>query len=265
MDKYSTIEIEEKDQLATIWLNRPEVHNAFNEVMVSEIIEALKFLETKKDIRIIVLQGRGKSFCAGADLNWMKDVVNYSFDQNYNESYNLSVCFNKIYTSKKITIALVHGAAIGGANGLMAACDFVYAEPDTVFSLSEVKIGLIPACIGPYIIKRVGEFAAKEFMLSGLRFNGEIAERKGLINKSIPKDEFAGYFRKMVNLLLTSGPEATIQCKELIHSLCNNISYSEALEYTAKMIAEIRQSEEGQEGMNAFLEKRKPNWVKNLE
>ncbi len=265
MNKFSTIEIEQEGQVATIWLNRPEIHNAFNEVMISEIIEAFELLETKKLIRIIVLRGRGKSFCAGADLNWMKGVVNYSFDQNYNESYNLSVCFNKIYTCKKITIALVHGAAIGGANGLMAACDFAYAETDTVFSLSETKIGLIPACIAPYIIKRVGEFAAKEFMLSGLRFNGEVAERKGLINKSVPKEEFAGYFQKMVSLLLTSGPEATIQCKELINSLCNSISYSEALEYTAKMIAEIRQSEEGQEGMNAFLEKRKPNWVAKLD
>lgn len=263
MNKFSTIKIEKTNQIASVWLNRPDIHNAFNEVMISEIIEAFHVLNDDPNIRIIVLRGKGKSFCAGADLNWMKDVVNYSFDQNYKESYNLSVCFNSIYTSKKITIALVHGAAIGGANGLLAACDFVYAESNTVFSLSEVKIGLIPACIGPYIIKRVGEFAAKELMLSGSRFDGNAAEQHGLINKSLSKENFDEYYKKSLNLLLTSGPEATIRCKELIHTLSNDISYEDALEYTAKMIAEIRSSQEGQEGMNAFLEKRKPKWIQH--
>ena len=261
MNTYSTIEVEIKNQISTIWLNRPEIHNAFNETMISEIIDAFRSLNTNDEIRIIVLRGRGKSFCAGADLNWMKDVAHYSYEENYNESFKLSVCFNTIYSCKKITMAVVHGSAIGGANGLLAACDFVYAEANTVFSLSEVKIGLIPACIGPYIIKRIGEFPAKEFMLSGARFKGDVAETKGLINKSLVGENLEDYYQKSVSLILTSGPNAISQCKELIHTICNEIDYDESLVYTAKKIAETRSSEEGQEGMTAFLEKRKPNWV----
>ncbi|MDA3954213.1 MAG: enoyl-CoA hydratase-related protein [Bacteroidales bacterium] len=265
MNKYLTIEIEKRDQISTIWLNRPEIHNAFNEIMISEIIEAFKILNADVKTRIIVIRGKGKSFCAGADLNWMKDVANYTYKENYNESFKLSVCFNTIYTCKKVTMAVVHGSAIGGANGLLAACDFVYAEANTVFSLSEVKIGLIPACIGPYIIKRIGEFPAKEFMLSGVRFNGDIAENKGLINKSLDQENLEDYYQKSIKLILTSGPNAVSQCKEVIHNICNEIDYDESLIYTAKMIAETRSSEEGQEGMTAFLEKRKPNWISKLD
>jgi len=265
MSKYSTIEIEKEFQIATIWLNRPEIHNAFNETMISEITDAFKTLDADEKLRIIVIRGKGKSFCAGADLKWMRDVANYSYEENYNESFKLSLCFNTIYSSQKITIAIVHGAAIGGANGLLAACDFVYAEADTVFSLSEVKIGLIPACIGPYIIKRVGEFSAKEFMLSGVRFNGDIAESKGLINKSLEKEMLEDYYRNSIELLLKSGPKAVSLCKELIHSICNELTHNESLEYTAKMIARIRSSEEGQEGMSAFLEKRSPDWLSEID
>ena len=263
MNKYSTIEIEieKENQISTIWLNRPEIHNAFNETMISEIIDAFNILNANEETRIIVIRGKGKSFCAGADLNWMRNVANYSYEENYNESYKLSVCFNTIYSSKKITMAIVHGSAIGGANGLLAACDFVYAEANTVFSLSEVKIGLIPACIGPYIIKRIGEFPAKEFMLSGARFKGDIAENKGLINKSLNTGDLENYYQESVKLILTSGPNAVSQCKEVIQKICNTLSFDESLKYTAEMIAETRSSEEGQEGMAAFLEKRKPNWV----
>jgi len=261
MNKYSTIEIEKELQISTIWLNRPEIHNAFNERMISEITDAYSILNADENTRIIVIRGKGKSFCAGADLNWMKDVSNYSDKENYNESFKLSVCFNIIYTSPKVTIAVVHGAAIGGANGLLAASDFVYANSNTVFSLSEVKIGIIPACIGPYIIKRVGEFPAKEFMLSGLRFNGNLAEKKGLINKSLEEGDLEDYVQKSMKLILTSGPNAIARCKELIHNLCNELNHKQSLEYTAKMIADIRSSKEGQEGMSAFLEKRKPNWI----
>ncbi len=261
MNKYSTIDIKIENQISTIWLNRPEIHNALNETMISEIIDAFKILNANKKILIIVIRGKGKSFCAGADLNWLKDVANYTYEENYNESYKLSVCFNAIYSCKKITMAVVHGSAIGGANGLLAACDFVYAEKNTVFSLSEVKIGLIPACIGPYIIKRIGEFPAKEFMLSGARFNGDVAEIKGLINKSLDGENLEDYYQKSVKLILTSGPNAVAQCKEVIHTICNEINYDESLKYTAKKISETRSSEEGQEGMTAFLEKRKPNWV----
>jgi len=154
--EYKTIEFEIKNEVGIVWLNRPEIHNAFNEVMISELLDIFEKINSIDDVRIVMLRGRGKSFCAGADLNWMRNVAGYSYEENFKESLNLSKCFYAIYTCTKPTIAVVHGAAIGGANGLLAACDFAYADENTTFSLSEVKIGIVPACISPYITKRVG-------------------------------------------------------------------------------------------------------------
>ncbi len=258
---FTTIEFEKKNDLGIVWLNRPEIHNAFNEVMISEIIACFEAINEMDDIRIAILRGRGKSFCAGADLNWMRDVARYSFEENFKESLNLSKCFYTIYTCKKPTIAIVHGAAIGGANGLLASCDFTYADENTVFSLSEVKIGVVPACISPYVTKRVGEYGARELMLTGMRFKGKDAERHRLINKSLPGEELDKYTESVIALLRTSGPKAMAHCKNLIFNISNKETLEEALESTARIIAEIRASEEGQEGMAAFLEKRNPKWV----
>ena len=259
---YQTLEIEIKDQVGTVFFNRQKVHNAFNEVMISELIKAVEELNKNEEVRVIVLRGRGKSFCAGADLNWMRDVAKYSYEENYKESLKLSKCFYAIYTSAKPTIAIVHGAAIGGANGILAACDLAYCDDDTTFSLSEVKIGIIPACISPYVTKRVGEYGSKDLMLTGKRFRGPEAEKHKLVNKSLSSAELDEYVDSVIALLKTSGPKAMTMCKELLFDICNKLSLDEALEYTAKMIADIRASEEGQEGMAAFLEKRKPNWIK---
>lgn len=262
MTNYTTIKLETGNGVATIRLNRPEIRNAFNEVMIAELTDAYKTAGSMNDIRVIILKGEGKSFCAGADLNWMRDVSKYSYEQNYAESYRLSECFYAIYSSPKPTIAVVHGAAIGGANGLLAACDIAVCDNETVFSLSEVKIGIVPACISPYVIKRVGEYGARELMLTGRRINGSEAEDYKLVNKSLPADQVEHYVEQMIQMLQTSGPAAIAHCKNLIDKVVNHIDLDEALSYTAKMIAEIRASEEGQEGMAAFLEKRKPNWVK---
>lgn len=258
--KFTTIEITQKGKVATVWLNRPDIRNAFNETMISELIQAYEELNNNDDIRIIVLKGKGKSFCAGADLNWMKNVKDYTYKQNFDESYQLSKCFYSIYSSKKVTIAQVHGAAIGGANGLLAACDFAYAEEKTVFSLSEVKIGVIPACISPYVVKRVGEFPAKELMLTGKRITGNEAEKFYLINKSLNENELEEYVNNAIKLILSAGPDAVSRCKELIFNVANVWPLETAMTDTAKMIAETRMSEEAQEGMCAFLEKRKPKW-----
>ncbi len=259
--QYQTIAIEYTGQIATVWLNRPEIRNAFNEVMIGELIKAFKEITGNTGTRIIVLRGRGKSFCAGADLNWMRDVASYSYEQNLQESLQLSECFNTIYNCPIPTIAVVHGAAIGGANGLLAACDIALCDDETTFSLSEVKIGIVPACISPFVMKRVGEYGAKELMLTGRRINGKEAEWFRLVNKSLPAAELEEYLQQTTGLLLTSGPKAVSQCKVLIDQVSNKITHQEALTYTAAMIAEIRASEEGQEGMAAFLEKRKPGWV----
>lgn len=261
MTTFTTIEFEKSDDLGIIWLNRPDIHNAFNEVMIQEIIDCVEMVNKMDDIRIVILRGRGKSFCAGADLNWMRGVAQYTFEQNFKESLNLSMCFYTIYTCKKPTIALVHGAAIGGANGLLAACDIAIADDNTTFSLSEVKIGVVPACISPYVTKRVGEYGSRELMLTGRRIKGKEAEHFRLVNKSLPAEELEGYLQSLIDLLRTSGPKAMSHCKNLIFNISNKETLEQALESTARMIAGIRASEEGQEGMAAFLEKRKPNWT----
>jgi methylglutaconyl-CoA hydratase len=261
MTNFQTIEFERRTDLGIIWLNRPDIHNAFNEVMIQELIDCIETINTMDDIRIVILRGRGKSFCAGADLNWMRGVAQYSFEQNFKESLNLSKCFFTIYTCKKPTIAVVHGAAIGGANGLLASCDFAYADENTTFSLSEVKIGVVPACISPYVTKRVGEYGSRELMLTGRRIKGREAEHFRLVNKSLPTEELEAHVASVIELLRTSGPKAMLQCKNLIFNISNEETLEQALTSTARMIAEIRASEEGQEGMAAFLEKRKPNWT----
>jgi methylglutaconyl-CoA hydratase len=261
MTTFNTIEFERRGDIGMVWLNRPDIHNAFNETMIRELIECFEMINGLEEVRVVILRGKGKSFCAGADLNWMRGVARYSFEQNFRESLNLSKCFFMIYTCKKPTIAVIHGAAIGGANGLLAACDIAIADEGTTFSLSEVKIGVVPACISPYVTKRVGEYGSRELMLTGRRIKGPEAEHFRLVNKSLPADELEAYLQSTIDLLRTSGPKAMTHCKNLIFNISNKETLEQALESTARMIAEIRASEEGQEGMAAFLEKRKPNWT----
>lgn len=260
MKKYQTIETEIRDRICTVWLNRPTVHNAFDKTMLIELADCFGTLH-EGNIICIILRGRGKSFCAGVDLTWMKSAALYGYEKNYEESLLLSMCFYTIYTCPKTTIAMVHGVSLGGANGLLAACDLAYCADDAMFSLSEVKIGIVPACISPYIIKRVGEYGTRELMLTGRRINGKEAEKFHLVNKSVQMDKLDEHVASVISMLRTSGPEAMRHCKKLIHEVSNNLTMEEAYDYTAKIIAEIRASEEGQEGMNAFLEKRKPKWV----
>ncbi|MEI6455066.1 MAG: enoyl-CoA hydratase-related protein [bacterium] len=261
MKNYQTIEIEIIDQVCTVWLNRQEKHNAFNEMMLIELTDCFEHFD-QDEILCIILRGRGKSFCAGVDLNWLKEGVNNDSEQNYRESLLLSECFYTIYSCGKPTIALVHGSSLGGANGLLAACDLAYCTEDAVFSLSEVKIGIVPACISPYIIKRVGEYKARELMLTGRRFSGREAEAFHLVNKSFPAGNLDLAVEEILPMIRTSGPKAMSQCKTLIFEVSNNLSLSEAYDFTARMIADLRVSEEGQEGMKAFLEKRKPGWIR---
>ncbi|MFN8438037.1 MAG: enoyl-CoA hydratase/isomerase family protein [Cytophagales bacterium] len=255
------LQVEVQNAVMTIHLNRPEVHNAFDELLIDEIKNCFLSVANRADVRVVVLRGHGKSFCAGADLNWMRKVSGYTYQQNLEESSNLSDCFHAIYTCPKPTIALVHGAAMGGANGLLASCDMAIADSSTVFSLSEVKIGLIPACISPYIIKKVGEGKARELMLTGLRFGGDFAEKIGLINYSLSTDMLQTKLNELIDLLLNAGPKSIENCKILIDNVVNHQTLEESKIYTAQMIAQQRISAEGQEGMAAFLEKRKPNWA----
>jgi len=234
-----------------------------NDVMISEIIDCFEKINEIEEVRIVKLQGRGKSFCAGADLNYMKGIAEFGYEENYQDSLQLAKCFNVIYTCKKPTIAVVHGAAIGGANGLLAACDFVYCDDETKFAFSEVKLGIAPATISPYVTKRVGEYGSRDLMLTGRRFKGKEAEWYRLVNKSLATEELQEHVDGIVKLLMTSGPDAMAACKNLIYDISNELSFKDSIDYTAKMIAELRASKEGQEGMASFLEKRKPKWVES--
>jgi len=256
-----TIIVQEEAGLARITLNRPEVHNAFNAVMIGELTEAFERLAGKDSVRVIVLTGKGRSFCAGADLNWMREIIHYSFAQNLEESRQVAELMQKIYLSPKPTVAVVNGTAIGGGTGLLSACDIALAAEEARFGLSEVKIGLVPAAISPYVVRKIGESRAREYFLTGRRISARRACEIGLVNDVIPRSGLEEAADDVLKLLLTSGPEAVSNCKELLTRI-PGMDPDEAKEYTARMIAELRVSAEGQEGMAAFFEKRKPAWVK---
>jgi methylglutaconyl-CoA hydratase len=258
---YQTILFSRKEKVARISLNRPEVHNAFNATMILELTEAFEEARKDESVRVVVLTGIGESFCAGADLNWMREIIRYSFEQNLKESMEVAELMHKIYTLPKPTIARINGATVGGGNGLFSACDIAIASERARFGLSEVKIGLVPAAISPYVIRRIGESAAHELFLTGERFDARRALEIGLVNKVVPHDELDVKVEELIRLLLSSGPEAIASCKELLHKV-PAMTDDEAKAYTAEMIARLRVSQEGQEGMASFLEKRKPKWAK---
>lgn len=255
-----TILYEVEDKVAKVTFNRPEVHNAFNDVMIKELSIVFDDIAKESDIRVVVVTGKGKSFCAGADLNWMRKVKDYSYEDNLRESLDLAEMLYKIYSSPKPFIARVNGAAIGGGTGLVAVCDIAIAASKAKFSFSEVKLGLIPACISPYVIKKCGEGKCREFFLTGERLTAEKACNAGLVNAVVGLDEIDKFIDELVSRLISSGPEAIKKCKELLRKV-PEMSLEEAKKYTAEVIAQMRISNEGQEGMNAFLEKRKPRWA----
>lgn len=257
---YQTIALERDGKVARLWLERPEVHNAFNAVMIRELRDALRAVAADEAVRVVVLSGRGASFCAGADLNWMREVIRYSFEQNLQESLDLAEFHYELYSFPKPTIARVNGTAIGGGTGFLSACDIVIASTAAKFGLSEVKIGLVPAAISPYVIRRIGESHARQYFLTGERVDARRAQEIGLVNIVAEPERLDEEVDACVRALLTSGPEAVASAKELLKRI-PGMGFDEAKRYTAEMIAGLRVSEEGQEGMAAFLEKRKPRWT----
>jgi methylglutaconyl-CoA hydratase len=257
---YKTILLEKENKVMWVTLNRPEVHNAFNSVMINELNAVFDLAKDDPDVRVVVLTGRGKSFCAGADLNWMKEIIKYSFELNLEESMNLAELMHKIYAFPKPTIAMVNGTAIGGGTGFVSASDIAIASDNAKFGLSEVKIGLIPAVISPYVVRKIGESKAREYFLTGKRILAQTAKDIGLVNDTVPFTELRDSIDALIEQLVTSGPEAIACCKELLIKV-PRMQTSEVKEFTARMIANLRVSEEGQEGMAAFLEKRKPKWM----
>jgi len=256
---YKTIVLSLERKVGRVWFNRPEVHNAFNIVMIRELREAIQTLGTDEAVRVVVLSGKGKSFCAGADLNWMREIITYSYEQNLRESLELADFLYDLYALPKPTIARVNGAAIGGGAGFLSACDIVVASTDAQFGLSEVKIGLVPACIAPYVVRRAGESRARQLFLTGERFDARRAAEIGLVDEVAAPGELDGRVDAVIARLLSSGPEALACSKELLRKV-PGMSFEDVKRFTAEMIAGLRISREGQEGMAAFLEKRKPKF-----
>ena len=257
---FETISFSFKNRIALVTLNRPEVHNAFNEVMIAELTEIFRKVSSDDTVRVVVLTGNGKSFSAGADLNWMKKMINYSYEENLEDSIKLAELFHLMYSCPKPVIARVNGAAIGGGTGLVAVCDIAIAAESAKFSLSEVKLGLVPACISPYVIRKVGEGRCREFFLTGERLIAKRAMELGLVNQVVPLEELDKVVQEKADQLISSGPKAIAMCKELLKNV-PGMDFDKAKTYTADMIARMRIGDEGQEGMNAFLEKRKPRWT----
>lgn len=257
---YETIVVEKDGLVARLWLNRPDVRNAFNAVMIRELRDALRALGGDEALRVVILSGRGTSFCAGADLNWMREIIRFSYDQNLAESLELAALHWELYSLPKPTIARVNGPAIGGGAGFLSACDMAVASTDAVFGLSEVKIGLVPACIAPYVVRRIGESRARQYFLTGERIDARRACEIGLVHAVAEPGNLDGKVGEWVGLLLSSGPEAVAKAKELLRKV-PGMDAAEVRRFTAEMIAGLRTSPEGQEGMAAFLEKRKPRWT----
>ncbi|KAA3633240.1 MAG: enoyl-CoA hydratase/isomerase family protein [Calditrichaeota bacterium] len=259
--EYKTITYNKHDSVGYITFNRPEIHNAFNATLLNEMSDLFDRLENDDSLRVVVITGAGKSFCAGADLNWMRSVVDQSFEENLTESNNLADLFYKIYSFRRPVIGKINGAAIGGGTGFVAVCDIAIAAESAKFSFSEVKIGVVPACIGPYVIKKMGEGKARELFITGERMLAKRAFEVGLVNKFVADDKLDDEVDILIKTILSSGPEAIAMAKKLISEV-PSMSPEEFKPYTAEMIAKLRISDEGQEGMDAFLNKRKPKWVK---
>ena len=258
--EYTTLRYEKDGQIARVTFNRPEIHNAFNAIVITEMSGLLTEIGKDDDIRLVLLTGEVKSFCAGADLNWMREVVSQSFEANLRESNALADLFHQVYTFRRPVVGRINGAAIGGGTGFVAVCDIAIAARSAKFSFSEVKIGVVPACIGPYVIKKMGEGKARELFITGERMSAERALEVGLVNKVVDDDQLDAEIDKLLTSILTSGPEAVAVAKRLVSEV-PGMTPDQFKPFTAEMIARLRVSDEGQEGMDAFLNKRKPDWV----
>lgn len=252
--------------VAKVSLNRPEIHNAFNDELIAELTGLFDQMSDDPSVRLVVLTGEGRSFCAGADLNWMKSMVNYSEEENYKDSRNLAGLFESIDKCSKPVIGRINGAALGGGVGVVSVCDYVIAVDRAKFGFTEARLGLVPATISPFVIAKIGQSHARATFLSGTRFDAKKAYQIGLVHEVVSEDKLDEATEKAINEHLMAGPEASKVAKSLIENVIKFSSEGEEklTDYTCKTIAKIRISKEGQDGMNALLEKRKPSWQAEL-
>lgn len=255
---YHAITLSVADHVAWLTLNRPEVHNAFDDRMIAELLDALAAVRNNNQVRVLVLRSEGKNFSAGADLGWMRSMAAKDYDENIADAAELSRLMQELDELPQPTIALAQGAAFGGAVGLAACCDIALATPASSFCLSEVKIGLIPAVISPYVMRAMGTRQARRYMLTAERFNAEEALRIGLVHDIA--EDLKQAAQPLIEALINNSPAAVAAAKSLAMAVDQQPLNANTRQLTIERIAEIRVSAEGQEGLSAFLEKRAPNW-----
>ncbi|MCC6196312.1 MAG: enoyl-CoA hydratase/isomerase family protein [Burkholderiales bacterium] len=257
----TTLQLAVRNGIGIVTLDRPELHNAFNEVVIAELTQAARDMGADDAVRAVILNANGTSFCAGADLNWMKKMAGYSRAQNVADAAGLAQMLKALNELPKPTVARVHGAAYGGGVGLVACCDIAIAAAEATFSLSESKLGLIPATISPYVIEAIGARQARRYFLTAERFEAAEAYRLGLVHDIVPMAQLDDRVNETLGPLLVAGPAAQRECKALIRAVAHRPIDDKLIADTVQRIASVRASPEGKEGVAAFLGKRPANWV----
>ncbi|MBK8597669.1 MAG: enoyl-CoA hydratase/isomerase family protein [Holophagales bacterium] len=246
--------------VARVVLDRPELRNAFDDVLIEKLTETFEALSSDDSVRVVVLAGEGKAFCAGADLSWMKRMVTYGPEENRRDAAALAAMFRRIDTCSKPVVGRIQGAALGGGAGLVAVCDVAVATEDALLGTTEVRLGIVPGVISPFVVRKIGESQARRWFLTGERFSSAEALRAGLVHAVVPESALDAEVDRVLDALLLGGPEALAESKELARRM-GRLPIDEALEEATGVIAARRASPEGQEGMRAFLERRSPSWA----
>jgi methylglutaconyl-CoA hydratase len=257
--------VEKRNTVAIVTLNRPEVRNAFDDALISDLTEVFLALDKDETVRAVVLAGAGKAFCAGADLNWMKRMAGYSYEKNLADAGALAEMLKTLDRLSKPTVARVHGPAYAGGVGLVAACDIAIGSHNAEFCLTEVKLGLSPATISPYVVRAMGERLARRYFLTGEVIDAGEAYRLRLLSDMTSPEELDGAINAVLGHLILGGREAQRKIKDLVRTVAAGPVDEAMIADTAKRIAEIRVSPEGREGIASFFEKRKASWVKDFE
>jgi len=260
---YKMLEIEYDGAVATLWMNRPEVHNAFNAELIAELTAACRQLSDNDAVRVVILGGRGKSFSAGADLNWMKAAGAATEAENFTDAKKLATMLRTLAELPKPTIARVHGAAFAGGMGLAAACDICVASDNASFATTEVRVGIIPSTIGPYVMRAIGARQAYRYFLTAERMSSQRALELGLVHERIESTQLDVTIKRICDALLLGGPKALSASKDLIRFLQSQPLDDGMIDATAQRIAAVRATPEAKEGLDAFLAKRKPDWLPN--
>ena len=259
------LELERDGAVATVWLNRPEKRNAFDDTLASEIAACFTSLGADRTVRAVVLAGRGKAFCAGGDLGWMRRAADYSPDENLADAAGFQQAYESVDRCAHPVVGRLHGAAMGGGAGLVAACDIVVASPDAVLAFPEVRLGLVPGVIGPYVVRKIGASHARHLFLTGERIDAHEAHRLGLVHVLSERDGLDAAVDKVLGALRAGGPEGVRDAKRLVHELGDAADHEASLRIAREAIVRARASDDGREGTSAFLEKRTPGWVETHE